>query len=40
MEMRSRGNLATRALETEVPIMVKLAELSKGCKDAIPLAKV
>ncbi|XP_058218045.1 aromatic aminotransferase ISS1-like isoform X7 [Rhododendron vialii] len=37
--MGSYGRLAARALDTDVPVMVKLAELSKSAKDAVPLGQ-
>ncbi|XP_058218041.1 aromatic aminotransferase ISS1-like isoform X3 [Rhododendron vialii] len=38
--MGSYGRLAARALDTDVPVMVKLAELSKSAKDAVPLGQL
>ncbi|XP_058218049.1 aromatic aminotransferase ISS1-like [Rhododendron vialii] len=35
----SYGRLAARVLATDVPVMVKLAELSKSAKDAVPLGQ-
>ncbi|KAI7980234.1 Aromatic aminotransferase ISS1 [Camellia lanceoleosa] len=37
--MGSFGRLANRALDTDVPVMVKLAELNKSAKDAMPLGQ-
>ncbi|KAK6912675.1 Aminotransferase, class I/classII [Dillenia turbinata] len=37
--MGSHDKLATRALETDVPVMVKILELSEGAKDVMPLGK-
>ncbi|PON58907.1 L-threonine-O-3-phosphate decarboxylase [Trema orientale] len=37
--MGSRGMLAQRALETEMPIMVKIQELVRGSKDVMSLAQ-
>ncbi|KAI9110343.1 hypothetical protein K1719_018785 [Acacia pycnantha] len=37
--MGSYGNLARRALETEMPIMVKMQELLRGAKNAVSLAQ-
>ncbi|KAF7814320.1 aromatic aminotransferase ISS1 isoform X1 [Senna tora] len=37
--MGSYGNLAKRALETEMPIMVKMQELLRGAKNAVSLAQ-
>lgn len=37
--MGSYGKLAIRSLDTEVPVMVKIIELSKGLKDPIYLAQ-
>lgn len=33
------GKLSNRVLDTDVPVMVKLLELTKGAKDPIPLGK-
>ncbi|KAI8551737.1 hypothetical protein RHMOL_Rhmol06G0209600 [Rhododendron molle] len=38
--MGSYGRLAARALDTDVPVMVKLAELTKSAKDAVPLGQL
>ncbi|KAI4355687.1 hypothetical protein L6164_004435 [Bauhinia variegata] len=37
--MGSYGHLARRAVETEMPIMVKMQELLRGAKDAVSLAQ-
>ncbi|KAK9273042.1 hypothetical protein L1049_017849 [Liquidambar formosana] len=37
--MGTYGRLATRALDTDVPVMVKILELSKGAKDPMPLGQ-
>ncbi|XWS17013.1 hypothetical protein CRYUN_Cryun33cG0031200 [Craigia yunnanensis] len=37
--MGSYGKLATRVLDTDVPVMVKILELTKGAKDPIQLGK-
>ncbi|XP_059658061.1 aromatic aminotransferase ISS1-like [Cornus florida] len=37
--MGSYGRLSTRALETDVPVMVKLAELNRNSNDAMPLGQ-
>lgn len=37
--MGSYGNLAKRAVETEMPIMVKMQELLRGAKNAVSLAQ-
>ncbi|EOY31369.1 PREDICTED: aspartate aminotransferase isoform X2 [Theobroma cacao] len=37
--MGSYGKLATRVLDTDVPVMVEMPELTKGATDPIPLGK-
>ncbi|KAK3003970.1 hypothetical protein RJ639_019566 [Escallonia herrerae] len=37
--MGSYGRLATRALDTDVPVMVKILELGQSAKDALPLGQ-
>ncbi|XWS73059.1 hypothetical protein CRYUN_Cryun02cG0093000 [Craigia yunnanensis] len=37
--MGSYGKLATRVFDTDVPVMVKILELTKGAKDPIRLGK-
>ncbi|KAL5559236.1 hypothetical protein UlMin_035447 [Ulmus minor] len=37
--MESNGNLSTRALNTDLPVMVKILEISKGAKDIKPLGQ-
>lgn len=38
-EMGSFAKLATRALETEMPVMVQIQELNRGAKNAVSLAQ-
>lgn len=38
--MGSFGKLAKRAVETEMPVMVKIQEVIRGAKNAMSLAQV